>query len=171
MTDTPPPYARITSWPDLLATAQAILAQREKRYPQEVERGRMTSADAERGLRIARALVRQWQAVVDRADWYDAESDFAFGDGSTGAGEVELRTDLARASMIAAERAAANPGDERLKVFADHIAALAWHQRPFGAGQCPHIEGVHKLNQAARARADEFILESTNPDISWSAAA
>lgn len=152
MTDTPPPYAAITHWPDLLATARAILAQREKRYPQEVERERMTEADATRGLRIARALVRQWQAVVDRDDWYDAESDFAFGDGSTGAGEVELRADLARAAQLAAEIADRDPDNEGARAFADRITALAWHQRPFGAGRCPHIEAVHKLNQAVRAQ-------------------
>lgn len=154
MTDTPPPFAAITSWPDLLTTAQAILAQREKRYPQEVERERMTATEAARGLRIARALVRQWQAIVDRADWYDAESDFAFGDGSTGAGDVELRADLARAAQLAADIADRDPDNEGARAFADRIAALAWHQRPFGAGRSPHIEAVHKLNQAARAQRD-----------------
>ena len=165
MTGTPPPYACINHWPDLLATAQAILAQREKRYPQEVERARMTPYEAERGLRIACALVRQWQAVVDRADWYDAESDFAFGDGSTGAGEVELRADLTRATQLAADIADRDPHNDGARAFADRIAALAWHQRPFGAGQCPHIEAVHKLNQAARTRPPAMLLESTNAAI------
>lgn len=156
MTEQPPPYAAITHWPNLLATAQAIVAQRESRYPAEVERGRMTAYEAERGLRVARALVRQWHAVVDRADWYDAESDFAFGDGTSGAGEVELRADLATAVSRAAEIADRNPDDQAARLLAARVAALAWHQRPFGAGRCPHIETVHKLNQAARTQRAEL---------------
>lgn len=107
--------------------AQMLLRIREEGYPAAVEAGRMTQAEADRGIHLARCLVAQWRWIMDRArpacpPW-DERGDLF------GAYSFEMEADLVRAVQVQRARAAKRPADEAAAELTELFEALAWLQR------------------------------------------
>lgn len=144
------PYPpRRNDWPRLAQAAAALLAQREARYPGLITAGKLDPREAERALRVLRAVVEQWRRVT-AGENLPHPLDFA---DALGAGQAEMLAELAAAATRTrriAERAAA---DRSARDQADWTAALHWHQRP-PTRDCafPHIWLAHDHAQWLRER-------------------
>ena len=117
--------AQATPWaagdyPDLLAMAEAMLASRQKRYPDLVRAGKMDQAKADAELAVYAAIVTDWNWII------------------TGEGEPAcLSTLTARQSALdasldtIAEIASEQCGFSRpLAMQAQHVIAMRWHLEP-----------------------------------------
>lgn len=107
--------------------AQMLLRIREEGYPAAIEAKKITAADAERGLRLARCIVDQWRWIMDPAQppcpTWDEKTDLF------GAYSFELEAELVRAAERQRVIAKRKPVDEAAVQLADLYEALAWLQR------------------------------------------
>jgi hypothetical protein len=129
--------------------ALTLLHAREQGYPAAVEAGKITAADAERGIHLARCIVDQWRWVIDKAQppcpEFDERTD------RFGAFNFELAAELDRAAER--QRAIANrkAADASAAELANLYEALAWHQQTHaGAAWIVHIVDVER-SAAAKA--------------------
>lgn len=148
---TMPPLA--SDWPALASAAHRILAQRRTLDPQQVEKGRLTAADAATRLRVATALAAQWDSIAAGQPPYDAETAWIVSNGTEGTYPHELRTDLNAAADRARALADRHGEDAEAAHFAEAVAALGWHARP--RDHISHILDVAHANAAWRARRTE----------------
>lgn len=107
--------------------AVALLRGREQGYPAAVEANKLTAADAERGIRLARCVVEQWRWIMDAARppcpaWHEKTDLF-------GAYSFEMEADLRRAAVRQRAIAIRKPDDAAAAELADLYDALAWLQR------------------------------------------
>ena len=107
--------------------AMMLLRVREEGYPAAIEANKITPADADRGLRLARCIVDQWRWIVDPAQppcpvWGEKTDLF-------GAYSFEMEAELARAAVRQRMIAMRKPADEGAAQLADLYEALAWLQR------------------------------------------
>jgi hypothetical protein len=144
------PYpARRNDWEALAATARALLDAREEGYPGLVAAGKLAPADADRRLRIMRAVAAQWGAVVEQRDLPDVADYRA----TLGADWAEMEAELDAVAARAAELAARRREDRTARDQADLAAALRWHELPSAPGSGhPHIHVAHEYAQWERAR-------------------
>lgn len=107
--------------------AVMLLRIREEGYPAAIEANKITPADAERGLRLARCIVDQWRWITDPArppcPAWDEKTDLF------GAYSFEMEAELARAAERQRAIAKRKPTDEGAAQLADLYEALAWLQR------------------------------------------
>ena len=132
--------------------ALTLLRTREEAYPAAIEAGKITPADAERGIHVARCIVEQWRWVVDRAQppcpEFDEHAD------RFGAFNFELAAELIRAAERQRAIATRKPTDAGAAQLADLYEALAWHQRTnAGAAWIVHIVDVER--SAANQRMEK----------------
>lgn len=144
------PPALAYEWPTLAAAARRICAQRAESDPVHVEKGTLTEYQAMNRLRIARALVAQWDSVVAHQPPYDPETAWAASLGREGAYPHELREDLHAAAARARTIADRHGEDADAEDFAQAVEALAWHERPRQPG-VSHVLDVAHVNAMARA--------------------
>ena len=138
--------ALASDWHALAVAARRILDQRRTLDPQQVEKGRLTAADAAARLRIATALVAQWDSIAAGQPPYDAETAWIASGGAKGTYPHELRTDLNAAADRARALADRHGEDADAAQFAAAVAALAWHARPRD-----HISNIFDVAQANAA--------------------
>ncbi|GEM72049.1 hypothetical protein SAQ01S_18150 [Sphingomonas aquatilis NBRC 16722] len=107
--------------------AVALLRGREEGYPAAIRANKITPADAERGLRLARCIVDQWRWITDHArppcPAWDENTDLF------GAYSFEMEAELVRAAERQRMIAKRKPADEGAAQLADLYEALAWLQR------------------------------------------
>lgn len=145
---TPPPPGR-ADWPALAAAAAQILAKRERDYPEGVRLKKITASEAEHGIKAARALALQWQAIMAHED---APLDGLAYFEAFGCYPIVVRLEIADIAAAAARRAQADPTNEAKLLLAGACAALAWYQGTHGEpGDAPFILRIHAANQQARA--------------------
>lgn len=142
--------ALASDWPALAVAARRILDQRRTLDPQQVEKGRLTAADAATRLRVATALVAQWDSIAAGQPPYDAETAWIVSGGAEGTYPHELRTDLNAAADRARALADRHGEDAEAAHFAEAVAALAWHARP--PDHISNILDVAHVNAKARAQ-------------------
>lgn len=123
--------------------ALTLLRTREQAYPAAVEAGKITAADADHGIHLARCIVEQWRWVVDKArpacPEFDERTD------RFGAFNFELAAELERAAERQRSIATRKPADAGAAELADLYEALAWHQRTHaGAAWIVHIVDVER---------------------------
>lgn len=129
--------------------ALALLRTREQGYPAAVEAGKITAAEADRGIHLARCIVEQWRWVIHKAQppcpEFDERTDLF------GAFNFELAAELDRAAERQRSIATRKPADAGAAELADLYEALAWHQRTHaGAAWIVHIVDVER-SVAAKA--------------------
>lgn len=146
---TPMP-ALASDWPALARAARRILEQRRTLDPQQVEKGRLTQVEAAARLRVATALVAQWDSIAAGLIPYDAETAWITSGGTEGTYPHELREDLNAAAARARALADRHAEDADAAHFAEAVAALAWHARP--RDHISHILNVAHANAAFRLR-------------------
>lgn len=140
-------------WPALARAAARLLADRERGYPAAVAAGRLTQAEADVGIAAMRVLANQWR-LIEAREPVPPIDDLAARHGTFAA--IVLKQ-LRGAAEATAARAADRPEDAFAQVYAECVAALAWHQRPWdNAHGEPHILFVHALNLQLRRRATDF---------------
>jgi hypothetical protein len=123
--------------------AVALLRTREQGYPVAVKAGKITAADADRGIHLARCIVEQWQWVVDKTQSPCPE--FNERTDRFGAFNFELAAELVRAAERQRSIASRKPTDVGAAELADLYEALAWHQRTHaGAAWIVHIVDVER---------------------------
>lgn len=142
-----PPMA--SDWPALATAARQMLAQRETSADANVEKGRLTAAQAADRIRVARALSRLWDTIAAGAIPYDFETAWIDSAGHEGTYPHELRADLDAAAARARTLADRKGEDAKAAAFAEALAALAWHARP--RDHISHIIDVAHANAAARS--------------------
>lgn len=126
----------VSDWEALARFAQGLLAQREADYPIRVEDGRMPQAEADRGLRVMRAIAAQWSDACTGTPLPDP-LDYAQAYGSSW---DEMRTELEAVAARAARRQQAAPTHAAAIEQATLAGALLWHQQPVADGAAfPHI--------------------------------
>jgi hypothetical protein len=139
-----------SDWPALALAARQMLNQREGSAAANVEKGRLTKAQAADRIRVARALSRLWDTIAAGQPPYDFETAWIESGGREGSYPHELRADLeaaaARARMIADRKGE----DAAAAAFAEALAALAWHARP--PDHISSIIDVAHINASARRR-------------------
>ncbi|MEN2747304.1 hypothetical protein, partial [Sphingomonas sp. T9W2] len=145
-----PMPALASDWPALAVAARRILEQRRTVDPQHVEKGRLTEAEAAARLRVATALVAQWDSIAAGQPPYDAETAWIVSGGTEGTYPHELRTDLNAAADRARALADRHGEDAEAAHFAEAVAALAWHARP--PDHISNILDVAHANAAFRLR-------------------
>jgi len=124
--------------PMLLATLEAILADREARYPGNVADGKLSAEDAARGLTLSRAMVAEWRWATDPA----APALPPYGDdGHFGILNTLLAGDAATMALRARQKARAAPHDTQASQRADHCEAIAWLQQ-----DQPNVPGISRLS-------------------------
>ncbi len=140
--------AMASDWPALALAARQMLAQRESSAASNVEKGRLTAAQAADRIRVARALASLWDTITAGQPPYDFETAWIDSAGREGTYPHELRADLDAAAgraRILADRKGEDAGAE---AFAQALAALAWHARP--RDHVSHILDVAHVNAALR---------------------
>lgn len=137
-------------WPSLAAAARRMLAQRIEHDPASVEKGTITAEVAAKRLRIARAIVAQWDSVVAYSMPYDPQDAWIATDGREGAYPHELREDLNTAAERARAAANRHGEDASAAAFADAVEALAWHERP--RDHISHVRDAAYVNALRRGR-------------------
>ncbi len=124
---TPPIYAAPQHRHLCARAAQMLLRIREEGYPAAIEAKKITPADAERGLRLARCIVDQWRWIMDPAQppcpAWDEKTDLF------GAYSFELEAELSRAAVRQRAIAKRKPVNDAAVQLADLYEALAWLQR------------------------------------------
>lgn len=124
---TPPVYTSPQHRHLCLRAAVMLLRIREEGYPAAIEANKITEADAERGLRLARCIVDQWRWIMDPAQppcpAWDEKTDLF------GAYSFEMEAELVRAAERQRAIAKRKPTDEGAVQLADLYEALAWLQR------------------------------------------
>lgn len=138
-----------SDWQALAVAARRILAQREATDSEQVEKGRITRAQAADRLRIARALSTFWDSVAAGRFPYDAETAWIESRGAEGAYPHELRIDLTNAATRTRALADRKGEDADAEHFAQCVEALAWHARP--RDHISHIFDVAHANATWRA--------------------
>ena len=123
--------------------ALTLLRTREAAYSALIEAGKITPADAERGLHLARCIVAQWRWIMDKArppcPEFDERTD------RFGAPNFELAAELTRAAERQRAIAKRKPADASAAQLAALYEALAWHQRTHtGAAWIVHIVDVER---------------------------
>lgn len=105
-------------WDWLREQAERRLAQREARYPDLVAAGKLAEAEAERGLRIMRAIVADWQFAT-------------FLEGEPGDDATPLEKSRELAALVTDWRAHVEkaPDDEQRIETLEAVETLLWHQR------------------------------------------
>lgn len=107
--------------------AVTLLRGRERGYPVAVDAKKLTPADAERGIHVARCIVEQWRWIMDTArppcPAWDEKADLF------GVYSFEMEADLRRAAVRQHAIASRKPGDAAAAELADLYDALAWLQR------------------------------------------
>lgn len=141
---TVPPYTTPQHRHLCARAAVMLLRAREEAYPAAIAAKRITSADADRGIHLARCLVEQWRWIIDQArppcPAFDERTD------RFGAFNFELSADLDRAADRQRLIAKRSPTDEDAAQLAELYAALAWLQRTHaGAAWIVHIVDVERL--------------------------
>lgn len=142
--------ALASDWPALARAAHRILDRRRNLDPQQVEKGRITEAEAATRLRVATALAAQWDSIAAGQSPYDAETAWIASGGTEGTYPHELREDLAAAATGARILAERHGKDADAAHFAEAVAALAWHARP--PDHISNILDVAHVNAKARAQ-------------------
>lgn len=149
--------ALASDWPALAVAARRILDQRRTLDPQQVEKGRLTAADAATRLRVATALVAQWDSIVAGQPPYDAETAWIVSGGTEGTYPHELRTDLTAAAGRARALADRHGENAEAALFAEAVAALAWHARPrdhiSNILDVAHANAAHRLSKSSERAA------------------
>lgn len=144
------PYPRRRGdWADLGRTANQLLSEREKGYPAMVAAQKLDQALANARIRVMRAVVAIWRAVLnDEAlpEPIDFQARF-------GATWEEMRDDLGRAAVRARDLARKQRDNRDAAVQAELVEALAWQHQPVCAGSGPHIWLSHDYHQWERGRA------------------
>jgi hypothetical protein len=122
----------------LCAMVETILREREGGYPAAIAEGKLSAADAERGLAHCRAMVAEWRWATDAL----APDLPPFGEfGHFGAYNFALAEEAATIATRAATRAKARPADTDAALRAELCAAIAWLQ------QCqPGCPGISRLS-------------------------
>ncbi|WP_230769499.1 hypothetical protein [Sphingomonas sp. Leaf4] len=138
-------------WQALATAARQMLAQRIERDPPYVEAGKMTAEIAADRLRIAQALVAQWDSIVAHEPPYDPQDAWIATGGREGAYPHELREDLRAAAKRARTLADKHGEDAGAAAFADAVEALAWHERP--RDHISHVRDAAHINYAFRQSA------------------
>ncbi len=137
-----------SEWPALALAARQMLAQREASAAANVEKGRLTAAQAADRIRVARALSQLWDTIAAGQPPYDFETAWMVSGGREGTYPYELRTDLDAAAARARTIADRRGENAYAAAFADALAALAWHARP--ADRISSIIDVAHANVLAR---------------------
>lgn len=123
----PPAYAAPRHRHLCARAAVMLLRIREEGYPAAIEANKISAADAERGLRLARCIVDQWRWIMDPAQppcpAWDEKTDLF------GAYSFEMEAELVRAAERQRAIAKRKPTDEGAVQLADLYEALAWLQR------------------------------------------
>lgn len=114
-----PPPAR-HDWPELLEMAQTMLDSRCKRYPGEVDGGRMDAGLAAREIRTFEAIVADWTFIVHGTGE-------PAGEDTLEARREALDSSIVTIAMIAREQHGFSP---KLEDQADRVIALRWHLLP-----------------------------------------
>ncbi len=152
-----PGPALASDWPALARAAHRILDQRRTLDPQQVEKGRLTAAEAAARLRVATALSALWDSIATGQPPYDAETAWIASKGTEGTYPHELRTDLNAAANRARALADRHGEDAEAAHFADAVAALAWHARPpdhiSSIIDVAHANATHRLSQPSERAA------------------
>lgn len=135
----------------LAALARDIVSLRERIYPARVSAARMTQAQADDGLRIARAHAAFWAAVIGDSVETDVETDNP--SRSIGASWAEMRDDCRRTAAAAKADAEHHPDDPRRADIALAAACLAANLDPFSDGlPRPHRVVIYEGDRGARRR-------------------
>ena len=128
------------NWTACARAARQLLDQRQDRYPALVETGRLTPAEAARGLRVMGAVVALW-ALVDAREPLPDPLDYP---AALGAGWAEMIAELDTAAARAAQLATGAPEDRAKREQAELAKALHWHMQPVAVGAAfPHIHVAH----------------------------
>jgi len=124
---------------ELAATAERLLADRERLYPPQVGRGAMTAAAANDGIRIMRAIAADWQAARDGLPLPAPDQ----------ATQAEKLATLTTAASRAAQLAAAEPGNRSRGDYAELVDTLLWQQQDWHSTS--RIRWFHQLTLDLRA--------------------
>ncbi|WP_374294147.1 hypothetical protein [Sphingomonas sp.] len=146
--DRPLPRRR-GDWAGIGRMAAQLLDQREKGYPAAIEAKKLTPDDAERGLRIMRAIVALWRMALEPRD-LPQPADYRDAFGATW---EEMRDDAMRVAGGAWQRARRDPEDADLAAQAELAEALAWQHRDVCGSAGPHVWLAHDYEQWERRRS------------------
>lgn len=149
--------AMASEWPALALAARQMLAQREASAAGNVEKGRLTEAQAADRVRVARALSRLWDTIAAGQPPYDFETAWIVSGGREGTYPYELRADLDAAAARARTIADRKGEDAAAAAFADALAALAWHARAAdhisSIIDVAHANAAHRLSKTSERAA------------------
>lgn len=141
-----PPFTG--DWPYCAYAALELLNERRATTPAKVEAGKLTQAEADHSIAVARALVMEWRWAID-----PCLSPLPV---SWGAEEHEMHQQLARLAPWIRRQWDASPTDQHLRERALLIEALLWHQ-DYAGGDMPrivHYGLIARRNPAQRYRID-----------------
>lgn len=138
----PPEYRR--DFPELLEMAETMLASRKTAFPQQIQAGAITDAEAAAQLRIFEDIAADWRFIV------------------TGRGQpascatlpdrrAALDTSLATIASIAADQGGFS---DTLAHQTQCVIAMRWHLEP-GRQTIPLARFSHQLRAEAAAQAKE----------------
>lgn len=149
--------AMASDWKSLASAARQLLIQREGSDAANVEKGRLTEAQAADRIRVARALSRLWDTIAAGQPPYDYETAWIVSEGREGTYPHELRSDLNAAAARARTLADRKGEDAAAAAFAEALAALAWHARPpdhiSSIIDVAHANAAHRLSQSSERAA------------------
>lgn len=123
---------------ELEKIAQDLLAQRERGYPAQVAKGKMTQADADAGIATMAAIAADWHAVVTGKP-LPAQT----------ISQAVKRKTLEHASRRCAMIASAKPHDRDAAEYAELVETLLWQQQDYFSTS--HIRWCHDLTLDLRA--------------------
>lgn len=132
-----PPECR-NDYPELLAMGQAMLASRQRRFPDLIRSGQIDAAAAQDELSTFAAIVADWQWILTGEGQPAAQDTLA-------ARTAALDDSLATIAAIAREQ---EGFDDQLARQAQLVIALRWHLEP---GRRTHT--LAALTHQLRARA------------------
>lgn len=147
------PYpARRNDWEGIADAAAAISSDRAARLPDQVAAGAMAKVDADKSIRVMRAMAALWRRVVDREDLPDVEA----WEDALGASWRELWDDAVTLAARTGDALRADPENLNRILRFEMADAMRWHLEPTSAtGHYPHIWLAHEYAQWERRRAAE----------------
>lgn len=134
-----PPSARY-DYPDLLATAQAMLDTRSRRYPGMIARGEIDRDRAELEISTMAAIVADWRWITT-------------GEGAPASADtLAARRELLDESLRTIRAIVGDRGgfDPQMEGQARHVIALRWHLTP---ERVRHTHWLAELTHELRRRA------------------
>jgi len=126
---------------ELAATAERLLADRERGDPVFVGTGSLTVDQAKARLRIMQAIVADWQAARDGLPLPNPEQ----------ATQAEKRDTLEQAATRAAQLAAADPKNRSRADYAELVETLLWQQQDWHGTS--RVRWFHQLTLDMRAES------------------